>query len=178
MKQKEMKEALKKEFVGKPFNTGVNSVSPYSVGYYIKNNFIPEAFRENVAVDVDKFDVTVKLIYKTKASYKYIPLVHVSVKRAKGKSHYNFFGSYCDWSVKDIEVTYCDFGKNLTLEEIYNDAMTEAKKSISEADEYEAEILKLVELLKTTTGLDRYDLRDRIDYIRNHWYSLADKVFN
>ena len=178
MKQKEMKEALKKEFVGKPFNTGIDSVSPYTVGYYILNNFIPEQFRKNIIVDVDKYDITLRLGYKTKASYEYATLLHASVKRAKGKSHYNFFGSYCDWSVKDIDVSYCDYGKNLTLEEIYNNAITEAKKAISEADEYEAEILKLVELLKNTTGLNEYDLRDRIDYIKNHWYSLADKVFN
>ena len=180
MKANEMKEALDKEFIGKNFDCGMNYVSLYSVGAYIKNNFIPEQFRDNINIDTDNKsrEVTLRLGYKTAAGWRQLPLMHAYVRRAKGKSHYNFFGSYCDWTVKNIDVIYCDDNKDLDLADIYKVAVEEAKKSISVANDYEAKILRILQDLKDTTGLDRYDLHDMVDYMKSHWWSLVDKIYN
>jgi hypothetical protein len=178
MKVNEMKEALDKEFIGKNFDRGPGYVSLYSVGGYIKNNFIPAQFRDNIEIDTDnkRHEVTIRLGYKTPAGWKQLPLMHAYVRREKGNSHYSYFGSYCDWTVKGIDVIYCDNGKGLEFADIYEVAVEEAKKSISADNAYEAEVLDILKDLKAKTGADKYKLRDYIDYIRRHWWSLENKI--
>jgi hypothetical protein len=178
MKVKEMKEALDKEFIGKNFECGLDHVSLYSVGGYIKNNFIPVQFRDNIEIDTDnkRHEVTLRLGYKTAAGWKQLPLMHAYVRRAKGNKHYSYFGDYCDWTVKGIDIIYCDYGKGLDLADIYEVAVEEAKKSISAANDYEAEVLDILRDLKAKTGADKYKLRGYIDYISRHWWSLENKI--
>jgi len=171
-----MKMALEKEFVGKEFNGGANSVSPYSVGYFIREKLIPAHAKHDITVSVDKYCVTLSVTYKTADRWVQRSLLHADIRRAKGVSHYNFFGSYCDWTIKGIDVTFCDNGQNLDLNDLYEKLMNEADQQKINALEYEAEILDILNDLKAKTGLDEHKLRDCIDYIHNHWYSLANKI--
>ena len=179
MKVNEMKEALDNEFVGKDFNAGIDSVSIYTVGYYIEEHFIPEEFRKHISVDGDKYRVNLRINYRSAKGYQYIPLMHVDVRRAKGNSHYSWLsGSYCDWTVKGIDITYCDDGKGSDLEDMCQQAIDQARKSISDANEYEAKILELLKDLKEKTGYDEYKLGEVIDYMKKHWWSLSNKLYD
>ena len=102
-------------------------------------------------------------------TYKRHTIGGVDIKRSKGKTHYNWFGSSTDYCYKD----FC-----VWLAEDLDKEIAEIDASIARATDREAARLALAkgvfaEIKKQIGAKDDYEVRSFIEYMNKVKYSLA-----
>jgi len=109
---------------------------------------------------------TARLYYKGKE------IGYVDIKKQQGNKHHSWLGgSYCDWTIKDVNVMLYqdDLNKSMEVAEQRIVADIAAKNAKEQA------ALKLYKLILANCK-DKYEAHDLIDYIKSHRYTLEDKL--
>ena len=93
----------------------------------------------------------------------------VMIKRAKGKTHYSYFGSNTDYTYKDIHVELDDLSTRLDEIDNYEQSLVDKRnQDLQKAKD-------AFKLIKETFNLNGSQARDLISNIYNNRYSLEDR---
>ena len=108
-------------------------------------------------------------------TYKGYDIGSVEVKREKKQSHYTYWGGYTDYNYKSFAVwlwIYPEKNEDVETRIAEIDQIVAGKQQA--ADKQKEHGKEVVNLLKTTYGLDDYAVRQLIDYLYKNKYSLTD----
>lgn len=108
--------------------------------------------------------------------YKQTPFLEVSISKAKGKKHYAWVGSsYCDWTVKAINVfvlgqTHSIAGRIKEIDEYLVKKAEAADKQLQDA-------IKAVKALQELfPEKSEYSIQDLAAYIAEHRYAIYNQL--
>ena len=88
------------------------------------------------------------------------------IKRAKGKTHYSYFGSNTDYTYKDIHVELDDLSTRLDEIDNYEQSLVDKRnQDLQKAKD-------AFKLIKTTFNMNDSQARDLIYNLYNNRYSL------
>lgn len=99
-------------------------------------------------------------------------LANIRVHKSKGRSHYTYFGSYCDWTVKSIDADIYEEDIAKTIADVRESYV---KSVIAKNEKFEKSV-KAYELLMDTFGLSTYEVEDLIETIRNNRWTIREKL--
>ncbi len=161
----QLEEKLKAEYLGKKVGYGANEVrwAAYKlIQEELKAQGLSEAELRNFnVVDQSKS-------FNSSITYRGHIIGEVMVKRAKGRTHYSYWGSNTDYTYKDIHVELDDLATRLAEINKYEQSIVDAKAaSLQKAKE-------AFKLIKDTFNMNDSQARDLISNIYNNRYSLGD----
>lgn len=173
MKEQEIRQLLVKEFQGKEFNQcGPNS--PYAIMSYLKK--ILGISSSQCSIKEERATARLSYIgYNHNQTIEH-PIVTIHIKKQKGDSHYNWGYSYCDWTIKDIEVVLCDNNQNLDIEEVIQNAEKYVKEHLKKVDTKYQVAKEAMKALKKICADNQEDIYKIFDYMKSNYYSLNDEI--
>lgn len=118
-----------------------------------------------VYIDQDNQDIYLKV-----AGYQ---IGKVTIRKQKGDKHHNWYGSYCDWTIRDVEATF--YGEPDLQAAI--DKALDAKKAAEAAEAAKnAKALKLWQYLKDA-GYNETEADEVLRAAYANRYEFGRKVF-
>jgi len=164
IEEKTIKDFLKQRLIDKNFN--------YCWDWDTYNAF--KAFLESYKIDTKDFRWQ-KHHYEKQSfrlTYKGFEYGYIEVKKQKVGSHHSWLGgSYCDWTFKDVNVVIYKG----TLNEAIKDVEQRIIEKQNEENAQEQAALKIYKMIIENCK-DRYEADNVINYIREHRYTLQDKI--
>lgn len=111
-----------------------------------------------------------------KVTYKRHNLLEVTISKSRSKKHYGWLGSsWCDWTVKSVNVLILSKDHNIATRMAEIDAYEIAKAEA--ADRQLQEAIQAMKALKALfPNKSEYDLQDLAKYIAKHRYTICDKI--
>ena len=177
MKKQEIKELLVKEYVGKKFASyGSESANAYQIMAHLRYVL---GLENSQKFYVREKSQSAQLLYVDYVANKRIErsIAQIDVKKQKGKyiSSYWGIGSY-EWTIKDIEVTICDNGVGLDIEDVIKSVMEDAQIQARKNREYQDVALEVLKGIQKICKENNTDLYSMIRYIKDNHYSLEELI--
>lgn len=152
----EIKEQLEKEFIGKDYRT-------YSTGYDVAL----KAKELLVAAGLDEHDLSIDTKHQhVEVLYKRRSLIMMDIKKTKAKTHNNFYGRYCDWTVAGINIVNLDILDTIKLLD-ESAAKEDAKNNLKITRARET-----LKYLMTTYNISVYAAAEIAKEVSSHYYLL------
>jgi hypothetical protein len=172
MKTEDIRARLLQDFSGKKIEAydmsdlWFNSIKPYFEECGIKTS--------DMCYTTDRFNLSIFYLTPDNTnSYIKSFILDVSVRRSKGKSHYNFFGSYTDYAFKDAWVN-C-FREDGDVSKAIESARADARAKQSSADEDKHKAYNIFkDLFIKGNYTDPYKLREDLQIIEKNFYAFKE----
>lgn len=159
-----IRDSIKKQLVGQDYTWDWDWHAHNAFVNYLKARGISDNYFRTSQLRGER--QTARLYYKGKE------IGYVEVKKQQGTKHYSWLGgSYCDWTIKDVNVMLYQDDLSKAMEVAEQRLATEA----AQADAKKQAALKLYKLVIANCK-DRYEADDLISYINKHSYSLREKL--
>lgn len=170
----EIKQQLNDQFKGKTYSSSYtySGINAYSIGLAAVKILADAGINKGDLLVYDNKNISCEIKYKKHT------LFTVVVKKAKGGSHYKYGNTWCDWSVKAIEIVpgYFQIDNELTdATAAIEEQVAREQASANKKDERAASILKYI---MDTYGISSYDAGWVCDYIAKNRYKLCDMIAN
>jgi len=174
MKLSDIREQLNEQFKNKSLDScySCSGANAWGIGQVARN------LLNKAGINRDQITLRDERNIICRVSYNNYTLFIITIKKAKGDSHYRYGTRWCDWTIKEVEISPYYFSEDKEL----SDVVAEIDNLVVEAnkvkDQQKQEAISLIEYIMKAYDKKYYDACRMCDYISKNQYSLSDNFKN